>query len=114
MSFASDRYPNPRYEQGAVHYVDLSDPSAWVSGHGGGGHGGGHGHGGGGWGYGPGFVYADPWGVPYAWPVDDNPDPYAAGRRRAVVGDLSTGTGALLVMAGIWLAYEYANKRVSR
>jgi hypothetical protein len=113
MSFRDTNRPaNPRYEAGPVHYVDLSDPHAWVSGRGGGGHGGGHGgHGHGG--FGPGFVYADPWYAdPYPWPVDDNTDPYAVPRRRHVVGAFDTGMGGLLVMGIIWLAYEAANKRV--
>lgn len=74
-----------------------------MMGHGGGGHGGHHG------GHGE-PAYYDAWGTPfYAVFEEDEPPP----RRHHVMGEgLSVGTGALLVMGLVWLAFESANKRL--
>lgn len=124
MSFQTDRNPSARWEPRPAHFVDPHDPSTWelpggtyfhagpgVQGHGGGGHGGGHGGhgGGGGWGGYGGFAYADPWIVEPYWPTEE--EEYRRRHHLAGEGELSTGTGALVVMLGIWLAYEYAGKR---
>ena len=82
-----------------------------TQGRGGGGHGGGHG----GHGHHDGFgsVYYDPWVFYDVSPEGSDCEDH---HKRHVIGGegLSTGTGALVVMAAVWLLYEMANKRASR